>query len=138
MGYIIKNNDWITKTITIPEAEVLTMGSIAVLLLNGVPGFYFQLNYAVVTAAANNTMQIDGYGEIELYNNSQIAVFEENKGYIALGYYNQLAMNITSNPHLFGSQLKTGKDVTIRFKTDPSNGNGDLEVTLQYKLVPGI
>jgi len=137
MGYLIDNNGgWITETITIPEADVLTLGSTPYILVNGKPGQILFANYIYVTAI-NQTIPFVGYDYIYLQNENVIGVFEESSDFgngIATDYYNKLTLDVSHPPTLFGVPLKGGKDLNIKFDNNPTAGDGDLLVTVQYKF----
>lgn len=138
MGYLINNNGgWITKTIRIPEVDVLTLGDTPYILVNGNPGQILFANYIYITADINQTTGYIGYDYIYLQNENIIGVFEEASDFgngIATDYFNKLTLDVSHPPTLFGVPLKGGKDLLIKFDNNPTAGDGDLLVTIQYKF----
>lgn len=142
MGYLIQP-EYISKTVIIPEADVLTLGTTPFLLLNYSGTGYIQCINIAVTAASNQTTGYNGYDYIYLSDpapsNSILAVFEEGSGIpIENVYLSNLCINLSHPPTRFGTQNKIGQGFALKFDNNVTVGDGDLIVFFQYRILYGI
>ena len=139
MGYLVKpttnNFPVLSTSITIPEADVLTLGSIPYTLLAANVG----INYILISAflqISRNTIPYSGFTHTYLTDNSSLkyALIEMNSVGNQFGASNPyvFALNMTNPPNRFGIRVSSNKPINISLQSDPTAGNGDMTVTLYY------
>lgn len=140
MGYLVKpttnNFPVLSTSITIPEADVLTLGSKPYTLLPEDVGINYILISAFLQIDKTSTIAYTGFTHIYLTDNATLkySLIEMN----SVG--NQLnkstpyvfALNMTNPPNRFGIRVSSNKPIKISLQADPSAGNGDMTVTLYY------
>jgi len=141
MGYLIKNNDFIKKVITIPSADVQVMDSSAPytlvltnMLFAAIPVLCF------VKIANNQTVPYSGFTHLHLTNTANYSVGDINSTYsanssgtidLSTGGLYTFLVNFQAIPNRFGGQ-NANKNLEIFFDILPTAGDGDMEVTLYY------
>lgn len=141
MGYLINENDFIKKVITIPSADVQIMDSgtpytlvNSYMLFTAVPVLcYFKiLNQQIIAYSGFNHLHLTNtanYSSGDLcatYSANASSTLSLDSG----GIYSFL-VNFQASPNKFGG-INASKNLEIFFDILPTAGDGDMEVTLYY------
>ncbi len=133
MGYLIKQSDFITKLITIPEANFQGLDLTVFELLPATTLGAYNIINATLTAPITGG-GYSNFGHLYLENFARCAVYDETAGVINIGYYNTFAVNMSHPPNVFSTVTKQNYALNISSQLTPS-GSGDVYIQLIYTIV---
>lgn len=138
MGYLI-NSEFISKKIIIPEADVQILDSTPYVILDYSGDGLIQVLSCAVTPNSNQATTYLGFGHLYLRDQptslAKIAIYDEAIAGLELNYLSSLIINMNHPPNTFGSQKKLGNGLALQFQTPITQGDGDLIVFIQYRIL---
>jgi len=140
MGYLINDNFLNKKAITIPEADVQIMDSLNPYLLIPTNNLFYVIPVICYFTIDNNqTTVYNGFNHLHLTNSGNFGVgdlcatFSENATASGLGQGIIFSMLVNGQavPNTFGG-YNSNKDIYCFFDSVPTNGDGDMILTIYY------